>query len=146
MIVSVCVHTCVSDDLNTTYIIALCDLFHERPLGLPLPLQVIHVLLLQSLQVPQHGLCFLVLALRLQQLVLFPLFNLILDHLCTSVGMCCVCMCAYVYVCVYLCVCVCVCVHLCVCNACVCACAMHVCVRVQCMCVCVCAMHVCGSC
>ena len=83
---TLCVHVRVRDDSNTTYIVALCDLVHERPLGLPLPLQVLHVLLLQSLQVAQHGLRLLVLALRLQQLVLFPLFNLVLDHLRTSVG------------------------------------------------------------
>ena len=67
------------------YLIALCDLLHECLLGLPLSQIVLHVLLLQFLQVLEQSLRLLVLALRVKQPLLFPFLDLMLDHFRTPV-------------------------------------------------------------
>ena len=67
------------------YLIALCDLLHEYLLGLPLSQIVLHVLLLQFLQVLEQSLRLLVLALRVKQPLLFPFLDLMLDHFRTPV-------------------------------------------------------------
>ena len=66
------------------YLIALSHLLHELLLSLPLLVEVLHVLLLESLKVLQHGLSLLVLLLGIQQSLLLSLFDLVLDHLSPS--------------------------------------------------------------
>ena len=67
--------------MNVDYLIALSHLLHELFLCLPLLVEVLHVLLLQSLEVLQHDLSLLVLLLSIQQSLLLSLFDLVLDHL-----------------------------------------------------------------
>ena len=67
--------------MSVDYLIALSHLLHELFLSLPLLVEVLHVLLLESLEVLQHGLSLLVLLLGIQQSLLLSLFDLVLDHL-----------------------------------------------------------------
>ena len=60
-------------EVEWTHIVALCDLLHEVPLSPPLPLQLLHVLLPEFLQVAEHGRRLLVLLLQVQQSLLLPL-------------------------------------------------------------------------